>query len=161
MVEQNEERKPRYATLEAPVVEEKKPKASTVSSKPKVAKKKKKATVAKKEKVSEPVVVEVVKEVEVTYIPKRYEVEIYKKSNPLDIYAGKFGYFESTDMITLIEYTDNFGADVEDILLGDIMVDGVGISVNNDKKNWIKNLCNTNLGYKFYAKPTRELNETE
>ena len=160
MVEQNEERKPRYATLETPAVEEKKPKAPTVINKPTVAKKKK-ATVAKKLKVSKPVVVEVVKEVEVAYVPKRYEVEIYKKSNPLDIYAGKFGYFESTDMITLIEYTDNFGADVEDILLGDIMVDGVGISVNNDKKNWIKNLCNTNLGYKFYAKPTRELNETE
>ena len=157
MVEKSEEKKPRYATLEKEVIEEPKVQAST--SKPKVAKSKKKE-VAKKTN-SEVQVVEVVKEVEVTYVPKRYEVEIYKKSKPLDIYAGKFGYFDSTDMITLIEYTDSFGADVEDLLLGDIMVDGVGISVNNDKKNWIKNLCNTNLGYKFYAKPTRELNETE
>ena len=59
------------------------------------------------------------------------------------------------------EYKDSFGADVEDLLLGDIMVDGVGISVNNDRKNWIKNLCNTELGFKFYATAARVLNETE
>ena len=41
------------------------------------------------------------------------------------------------------------------------MVNGVGISVNNDRKNWIKNLCNTELGFKFYATMARELNETE
>ena len=47
------------------------------------------------------------------------------------------------------------------LLIGDIMVSGVGISVNNDRKNWIKNLCNTELGFKFYATTARELNETE
>lgn len=157
MVEKGEEKKPRYATLEKEVIEEPKVQAST--SKPKVAKSKKKE-VAKKTN-SEVQVVEVVKEVEVPYVPKRYEVEIYKKSSPVDILAARYGYYESIDEIKLLEYTDRFGAEVEDMLLGDIMVDGVGISVHNDKKNWIKNLCNTNMGYKFYSTPARELNETE
>jgi len=100
---------------------------------------------------------------EVPYIPKRYEVEIYKKREPIakDILAGRFGYWESTNELKLLEYKDSFGADVEDLLLGDIMVDGVGISVHNDQKNWIKNLCNTELGFKFYATEARVLNETE
>ena len=98
---------------------------------------------------------------ETPYIPKRYEVEIYKKAHPIDKLAGRFGYWESTDELKLLEYKDNFGADVENLLIGDIMVSGVGISVNNDRKNWIKNLCNTELGFKFYATTARELNETE
>jgi len=98
---------------------------------------------------------------ETPYIPKRYEVEIYKKSHPVDRLAGSFGYWESTNELKVLEYKDNFGADVEGLLLGDIMVNGVGISVNNDRKNWIKNLCNTELGFKFYATMARELNETE
>jgi|15BtaG_2_1085339.scaffolds.fasta_scaffold03285_3 hypothetical protein len=149
MVEKKEERKPRYATLGE--VDEK------------VEKKATKTKVAKKKKASPPKqvpeVVEVIKEV--AYVPKRYEVEIYKKSSPLDILAGRYGYYESTDEIKLLEYRDNFGAQIEDLLLGDIMVDGVGISVHNDKKNWITNLCNTEMGYKFYSTPARELNETE
>jgi hypothetical protein len=98
---------------------------------------------------------------ETPYSPKRYEVEIYKKSQPVDKLAGRFGYWESTNELKILEYKDNFGADVEDLLIGDIMVNGVGISVNNDRKNWIKNLCNTELGFKFYATTARELNETE
>ena len=105
-----------------------------------------------------------VKKVEETpYIPKRYEVEIYRKFEPhaKDVLTGRFGYWESTDELKLLEYTDSFGADMDDLLMGDIMVDGVGISVVNDRKNWIQNLCNTTLGFKFYATMARELNETE
>jgi hypothetical protein len=157
MTETNEEKKPRYATLEAPVIEEQKPKASTT----KTTTSKKKTKSVKKEKVSKPAVTEVIKEVEVPYSPKRYEVEIYKKASPVDRLAGRFGYWESTDELKLLEYKDSFGADVEGLLLGNIRVDGVGISVHNDKKNWIKNLCNAELGFKFYASTARELNETE
>ena len=46
--------------------------------------------------------VEVVKEVEVPYVPKRYEVEIYKKSSPVDILAARYGYYESIDEIKLL-----------------------------------------------------------
>ena len=97
------------------------------------------------------------------YVPKRYEVEIYRKFEPTakDALAGRFGYWESTNELKLLEYKDSFGADMDDLLTGDIMVDGVGISVNNDRKNWIQNLCNTTLGFKFYATMARELNETE
>ena len=100
---------------------------------------------------------------ETAYVPKRYEVEIYRKFEPSakDVLTGIFGYWESTNELKLLEYKDNFGADMDDLLISDIMVDGVGISVNNDRKNWIKNLCNTELGFKFYAMPARELNETE
>lgn len=154
MVEKSEERKPRYATLEKEVSEEPKPQAST--SKPKAVKSKKKEVLKKTTPK-----VEVTKEVEVPYVPKRYEVEIYKKSSPIDILAARYGYYESIDEIKLLEYTDRFGAEVEDMLLGNIVVDGVGISVHNDKKNWIKNLCNANMGFKFYSTPARELNETE
>jgi len=105
-----------------------------------------------------------VKKVEETpYVPKRYEVEIYKKFEPnaKDVLTGRFGYWESTNELKLLEYKDSFGADMDALLIGDIMVSGVGISVNNDRKNWIKNLCNTDLGFKFYATTARELNETE
>ena len=113
-----------------------------------MAKAKKKATTVKKE---------------TAYVPKRYEVNVYKKLEPTarDTIAGRFGYWESTNELKLLEYKDSFGADMEGLLLGDIMVDGMGISVNNDRKNWIKNLCNTELGFKFYATTARELNETE
>ena len=103
---------------------------------------------------------------ETPYVPKRYEVEIYKKLEPhaKDILTGRIGYWESTNELKLLEYKDSFGADMDALLIGDIMVSGVGISVHNDKKNWIKNLCNTKIklmGQKFYSTMARELNETE
>ena len=93
-------------------------------------------------------------------IPKRYEVSIYKKREPIakDILAGRYGYWESTNELKLLEYTDNFGAD---ILEGDIVVDGTGISVHNSPKDWIQNLHKTNIGFGYIASEAVVLNETE
>ena len=95
--------------------------------------------------------------------PKRYEVNIYKKREPVakDILAGRYGYWESTNELKLLEYTDNFGADIEGLLEGDIMVDGTGISVHNSPKDWIQNLYKTNLGFGYIASEAVVLNETE
>ena len=104
----------------------------------------------------------VTKEPEVQ-IPKRYEVNIYKKREPIakDILAGRYGYWESTNELKLLEYTDNFGADIEGILEGDIVVDGTGISVHNSPKDWIQNLHKTNIGFGYIASEAVVLNETE
>ena len=95
--------------------------------------------------------------------PKRYEVNIYKKREPVakDVLAGRYGYWESTNELKLLEYTDNFGADIEGLLEGDIMVDGTGISVHNSPKDWIQNLYKTNLGFGYIASEALVLNETE
>ena len=103
---------------------------------------------------------------ETPYVPQKYEVEIYKKLEPhaKDVFTGRIGYWESTNELKLLEYRDSWGADMETLLRGDIIVNGVGISIHNDKKNWIKNLCNANIrlmGQKFYSTMARESNETE
>ena len=96
-------------------------------------------------------------------IPKRYEVNIYKKREPVakDILAGRYGYWESTNELKLLEYTDNFGADIEGLLEGDIMVGTTGISVHNSPKEWIQNLHKTNLGFGYIASEAVILDETE
>jgi hypothetical protein len=103
---------------------------------------------------------------ETPYVPQKYEVEIYKKLEPhaKDVFTGRIGYRESTNELKLLEYRDSWGADMDTLLRGDIIVNGVGISIHNDKKNWIKNLCNANIrlmGQKFYSTMARESNETE
>ena len=120
-------------------------------------------TKAKKSRVTKKKVVE-----EAPYIPKRYEVNIFRKLEPAarDSVVARFGYWESTNELKLLEYKDGSGADVEGMLERDItLVDGTGVSVHNDPKNWIKNLCNTkwrNLKTaKYYASAAREYDETE
>lgn len=95
--------------------------------------------------------------------PKRYEVNIYKKREPVakDVLAGRYGYWESTNELKLLEYTDNYGADIEDLLEGDIVVDSTGISVNNTPKEWIQNLHKANLGFGYIASEAVILDETE
>ena len=96
-------------------------------------------------------------------VPQRYEVEIYKKREPHDknILAGRFGYWESTQELKLLEYTPNYGADMEDLIIGDILVGKANISVSNTPKDWITNLHNATLGFGYIATEARMLNETE
>ena len=96
-------------------------------------------------------------------VPKRYEVEIYIKREPHDknILTARFGYWESTNEVKLIEYTPNYGADMEDLIMGDILVGKANISLANTPKEWITNLHKATLGKRYIASEARILNETE
>ena len=96
-------------------------------------------------------------------IPQRYEVSIYKKREPhaKDILAGRFGYWESTNEIKLLEYTPNYGADMDNLIMGDILVRKGNISLANTPKEWITNLHNATLGFGYIATEARILDETE
>ena len=96
-------------------------------------------------------------------IPKRYEVNIWKKREPIakNVLAGRYGYWESTNELKLLEYRDNYGADIEGLLEGDIVVESVVISVHNSPKDWIQNLHKANLGFGYIASEAVVLDETE
>ena len=53
------------------------------------------------------------------------------------------------------------GADMEDLIMGDILVGKANISLANTPKEWITNLHKATLGKRYIASEARILNETE
>ena len=96
-------------------------------------------------------------------IPQFYGANVFKKCEPLakDIPIGRFGYWESTNELKLIQSDSRYHAKMEHLLKGNIRVGKSSVSVHQTPKDWITNLCRaTSLGYKIYATEASVEDET-
>jgi len=136
-----ESKKPKYATLEPVIEEEKVEKEVTIEVTPKVAQ------------------------------LVRYEVDIMLKGkyspNNLDTDAGTYSYSELRQELD-IPFGKNgaYGADIENLILSAIVVEDektgskINISPTYEPKAWIQNLHKSDLG-QYFAREPRVINEVE